>query len=46
LTIASVDREQLQQLLGAIGHSLTVLSGPTRTELSLETPHGTVTFHS
>ena len=42
--IASVDREPLQQLLEAIGHSLPVLPGPTRTVLSLETPRGTVTL--
>ena len=42
--VASVDRETLQQLLEVVGHSMTVLPGPTRTVLSLETPRGTVTL--
>jgi hypothetical protein len=41
-TVASPDNENLEWLLTAVGFTASVVSGPTRTAITLETPSGAV----
>ena len=43
-TVSSVDHENLERLLTAVGFTASVVTGPTRWAISLDTPRGAVTI--